>query len=188
MVEAAHQSPATYADLLQVPEHLIGEIINGELHTQPRPAIRHARAASSLSGRIVPSFDFDESGPGGWIILFEAELHLGTKPHILVPDLAGWQRERMPTLPDSAWIDVVPDWVCEVISPSTASKDRILKMPLYRELGVKWLWLVDPEHKTLEAYQATDGYRLLLGVWGDADKARIPPFDAVEIPLGTLWI
>lgn len=94
----------------------------------------------------------------------------------------------MPALPDTAWIGLVPDWVCEVISPATASKDRIIKMPIYRELGVEWLWLVDPEHKTLEAYQSLNGHWVLLGAWGDDDTARIPPFDAVGIPLGSLWI
>jgi Uma2 family endonuclease len=179
---------ATYADLLQLPEHLTGEILNGELHTMPRPALRHARASSVLSGKVSPPFDFDNTGADGWIILFEPELHLGSKPHILVPDLAGWRRERLPSLPDTAWLELAPDWVCEVLSPSTASKDRILKMPIYRTEGVEWFWMVDPEHKTLEAYQASGGHWILLGAWGDDDVARIPPFDAIEIPLAALWI
>lgn len=179
---------ATYEDLLQVPEHLIAEIINGELHTQPRPAVRHARAASMLDREVGGEYDFGSRGQGGWIILFEPELHLGSKPHILVPDLAGWRRERMQQLPDTAWIELAPDWVCEVISPSTASKDRILKMPIYREQGVEWLWMVDPEHKTLEAYQSLNGHWVLLGAWGDDDVANIPPFDAVGIPLDSLWL
>lgn len=191
MANTAHtptKSDASYADLLQVPEHLIAEILNGELHTQPRPAVRHARAASMLDRQVGSEYDFGEGGSGGWVILFEPELHLGDRPHILVSDLAGWKRERMPALPDTAWIGLVPDWVCEVISPATASKDRIIKMPLYRELGVEWLWLVDPEHKTLEAYQSLNGHWVSLGAWGDDDTARIPPFDAVGIPLGSLWI
>ncbi|UOG92598.1 MAG: Uma2 family endonuclease [Candidatus Thiothrix sulfatifontis] len=180
--------PATYADLLQLPEHLTGEILNGELHTMPRPAIRHARASSVLSGKVAPTFDFDNTGSDGWLILFEPELHLGDKPHILVPDLAGWRRERLPSLPDTAWLELAPDWACEVLSPSTASKDRILKMPIYRAEGVEWFWIVDPEHKTLEAYQSSGGHWILLGAWGDDDVARIPPFDAIEISLAALWI
>jgi len=180
--------PATYADLLQLPEHLTGEILNGELHTMPRPAIRHARASSVLSGKVAPTFDFDNTGSDGWLILFEPELHLGDKPHILVPDLAGWRRERLPSLPDTAWLELSPDWACEVLSPSTASKDRILKMPIYRAEGVEWFWIVDPEHKTLEAYQSSGGHWILLGAWGDDDLARIPPFDAIEISLAALWI
>lgn len=185
---AATQREASYQDLLQVPDHLIAEIINGELHTQPRPAVRHARAASMLDREVGSEYDFGGRGPGGWVILFEPELHLGDKPHILVPDLAGWKRERMPALPDAAWIGLAPDWVCEVISPATASKDRILKMPIYRDMGVEWLWLVDPEHKTLESYQSRDGHWVLLGAWGDDDTAHIPPFDGVGIPLGSLWL
>lgn len=180
--------PATYADLLQLPEHLTGEILNGELHTMPRPAIRHARASSVLSGKVAPTFDFDNTGSDGWLILFEPELHLGDKPHVLVPDLAGWRRERLPSLPDTAWLELAPDWACEVLSPSTASKDRILKMPIYRAEGVEWFWIVDPEHKTLEAYQSSGGHWILLGAWGDDDLARIPPFDAIEISLAALWI
>ncbi|MDD5394990.1 MAG: Uma2 family endonuclease [Thiothrix sp.] len=190
MAEAAKKilEVATYEDLLQLPEHLVGEIINGELYAQPRPAVRHARAASVLDRRVGSTFDAGDDDSGGWLILFEPELHLGDKPHILVPDLAGWRRERMPRLPDTAWIDLAPDWVCEVISPSTASKDKILKMPIYREMGVEWLWMVDPEHKTLEAYQSVGGHWILLGAWGDNDMAHIQPFDAVGIPLGSLWI
>lgn len=180
--------PATYADILQLPEHLTGEILNGELHTMPRPAIRHARASSILDRQIGSSFDSGNKDTDGWLILFEPELHLGSKPHILVPDLAGWRRERLPTLPDTAWLELAPDWACEVLSPSTARKDRILKMPIYRTEGVEWFWIVDPEHKTLEAYQSSGGHWILLGAWGDDDTARIPPFDAIEISLAALWI
>lgn len=190
MAQAAKRGtpPATYADILQLPEHLTGEILNGELHTMPRPAIRHARASSILDRQVGSSFDSGNKDTDGSLILFEPELHLGSKPHILVPDLAGWRRERLPTLPDTAWLELAPDWVCEVLSPSTASKDRILKMPIYRAEGVEWFWIVDPEHKTLEAYQSSGGHWILLGAWGDDDTARIPPFDAIEISLIALWI
>jgi Uma2 family endonuclease len=120
---------ATYEDLLQVPEHLVAEIIHGQLVTHPRPAPRHARASSSLGDELVSPFDKGRGGPGGWWILDEPELHLGA--HVLVPDLAGWRRERMRSLPDTAWFELAPDWVCEVLSPGTARLDRVEKLPIY---------------------------------------------------------
>lgn len=188
MGEAALQkSDATYADLMAVPDHLVAEIIDGELHTQPRPSPRHAWAASRIDRKIGGSFDSDGDEPGGWVILFEPELHLGKRPHTLVPDLAGWRKENMPVLPETAWIDIVPDWVCEIISPSTAAKDRVKKMPLYARLGVGHFWLVDPNGKTLEAYRQHDGHWLHIGSWAHDDVARVEPFDAVELELSGLW-
>lgn len=178
---------ATYEDLCNLPEHLTGEIINGELYTQPRPTPAHVRASSALGAKFVPPFDFGENGPGGWIILDEPELHLGSKPHIIVPDIAGWRRERMPALPTTAWFETAPDWACEVISPPTAGKDRVKKMPIYAEFGVQHLWLVDPLERTLEAYRLHNGQWLRIGAWSDDDVARIEPFDAVELNLKTLW-
>ena len=134
---------ATYDDLFNLPEHLIGEILHGQLITQPRPAPRHARRTSVIGAELMAPYDKGRGGPGGWWILDEPELHLG--PHILVPDLAGWRRERMPVFPETAYFTLAPDWVCEVLSPGTARIDRVVKMPLYAEQGVAWLWLVDPE-------------------------------------------
>ncbi len=178
---------ATYEDLLQVPENLIAEIINGQLYTQPRPAPRHARIASVLNGTMGLPFDFGGHGPGGWVFLFEPELHLGPKPHILVPDLAGWRRERFPALPDTAWIEIAPDWVCEIVSPATNAKDRVDKMPIYATQGVQFLWLVDPDAKTLEAYRLHEGQWLRGGAWAEEAVARVEPFDAIELELKTLW-
>ena len=120
---------ACYEDLFDLPENLVGEIIGGQLITQPRPAPRHSRASSSLGGALDNPYDKGRGGPGGWWILDEPELHLGGD--ILVPDLAGWGRERMPRLPETAWFELVPDWVCEVLSPGTCRVDRALKMPIY---------------------------------------------------------
>jgi Uma2 family endonuclease len=131
------RKPATYQDILDAPENLVAEIINGELHTQPRPAPHHSRASSSLGDELVSPFDKGRGGPGGWWILDEPELHLGHD--VLVPDIGGWRRERMPRLPDTAWFELAPDWVCEVLSPGTARKDRVLKMPLYARYGVQHL-------------------------------------------------
>lgn len=177
--------PATYQDLCDVPEHLVAEIINGNLYTQPRPAPRHARASSSLGGKLITPFDEGNNGPSGWWILDEPEIHLGFD--VVVPDIAGWRRERMPRLPDTAYFELSPDWVCEVLSPSTANKDRALKMPLYAQFGVKHIWLVDPIQRTLEAYENTQGKWLLLQVLENDNAVSLPPFDAISFNLASLW-
>jgi Uma2 family endonuclease len=183
------KSTASYGDLFDLPENLVGEIINGELHTHPRPAPKHTRAYSALGYRIGGPYDGGLGGPGGWWILDEPELHLGND--ILVPDLAGWRRERMPTLPETAWFELAPDWICEILSPSTARTDRVLKMPIYAREGVRHLWLVDPDLQTLEVY-ALDNSRdqphwLLLDSLESDAPVRQPPFDAIEFSLGALW-
>lgn len=177
---------ATYEDILTLPEHLVGEILAGELHTQPRPAPRHARASSALGFTIGGPFDGDIAKPGGWWILDEPEVHLSG--HVLVPDLAGWRRERLPALPETAWFELAPDWVCEVLSPGTARTDRAVKMPIYARLGVLHLWLVDPDARTLEVYARTPEARwLLLATFQEADAVSAPPFDAVTFRLSALW-
>ena len=178
--------PASYADLLQVPEHLVAELINGQLHTSPRPAPRHTRASSRLGGELDGPFDCGRGGPGGWWILDEPELHLGT--NVLVPDLAGWRRERMPTLPETAWFEVAPDWVCEVLSPSTARLDRVEKLPLYAAHGVRHVWLIDPDLRTLEVFENRDAHWLLLATYEGNTEVAAPPFDAVPLTLGGLWV
>ena len=177
---------ATYEDLFDLPDHVIGEILHGQLITQPRPAPKHARSASILGGELVSPFDQGRGGPGGWWILDKPELHLGL--HILAPDLAGWRRERMPMFPDTAWFDVAPDWVCEVLSPGTARTDRVIKMPIYAERGVEWLWLVDPDQQTLEVYQRHDGHWLMLHAWQQADEVAAPPFAEHRFTLNDLWL
>ncbi len=176
---------ATYEDLFDLPEYLVGEIIHGQLITQPRPAPRHALASSSMGGELISPFHKGRGGPGGWWILFEPELHLG--PHILVPDLAGWRRERMPELPDLAYFTLPPDWVCEMLSPGTARIDRADKMPIYAEYGVSFLWLVDPALHTLEAFVLRDGHWSLEHVYQENDEVRAVPFDAVAFSLAGLW-
>lgn len=179
------RNPASYQDILNLPEHLVGEIIDGKLHTQPRPAPRHMRASSSLGGELDGPFDKGRGGPGGWWIIDEPEIHLG--PHILVPDIAGWRRERLPKLPHTAWFELAPDWVCEVLSPSTARKDRAQKMPLYAAQNVGHIWLVDPDTRTLEVYENTEGRWLLLKVYEDQNPVSAAPFDAISFDLGGLW-
>jgi Uma2 family endonuclease len=176
---------ATYEDLCQVPDHLVAQIIHGQLITLPRPAPRHARASSIMSGKLVPSYDEGIGGPGGWWILFEPELHL--HPHILVPDLAGWRRERMPSLPDTAWFGLAPDWVCEVLSPSTQRMDRADKLPIYASQGVGYVWLVDPEAKTMEVFSLDGGLWRLERVYQGEEEVCSPPFEALRFSLGSLW-
>lgn len=176
---------ATYEDLLKVPEHLVAEIFNGKLYTHPRPSPRHARASSILGGKFTDPFDLGKGGPGGWWILDEPELHLDAQ--IVVPDLAGWRRERLRELPETAWIELAPDWVCEILSPSTAKADRTIKMPLYAQQAVEDLWLVDPLLKTLEAYRLREGRCSLQNTLKDDEQVRLAPFDAVEFSLADLW-
>lgn len=176
---------ATYEDLLALPGNLVGEIVNGRLIAQPRPAPRHSWAQSNIGSEIVGPFGQGRGGPGGWWILTEPELHIAGD--ILVPDLAGWRREKMPRLPDTAWFETAPDWVCEILSPSTARDDRTEKMPLYARMGVSHLWLVDPILKTVEACENQQGRWLLLQTQANDAQVAIPPFEAVEWNLGVLW-
>jgi len=180
------KTPASYADLIGVPDHLVGEIVDGELYTSPRPSFAHARATTNLTGELVGPFGFGRGGgPGGWIILVEPELHLADQ--VLVPDIAAWRRERMPVMPHAAYVELAPDWICEVISPSTGALDRGKKLPHYGRTGVRYVWLVDPSLKTLEILRSdNEGWRLLVTHTGDA-RVRAEPFEAVEIDLSALW-
>jgi Uma2 family endonuclease len=178
--------PSLYEQLEALPEGLTGEILNGQLYTQPRPAARHLGAATRLDRIIARDFDPDE-GPGGWWIFQEPELHLARNAEVVVPDLAGWRRERMPTWPEGHRFTVVPDWVCEVLSPSTASTDREIKMPIYAKCGVTYAWLIDPRARTLEAYALEAGVWRELGRFAGATRVSVAPFDTTTINLAALW-
>ena len=184
MAEPA-QKTATYEDLLTVPDTLVAEIIYGVLHTHPRPAPKHAWASSSLGFEVGSPYGKDGGKPGGWWIIDEPECHLGDD--IFVPDLAGWKKERMPKLPDTAWFELAPDWVCEVLSPSTARLDRAEKMPLYAKYGVSYIWLIDPDLKTLEAYKLVKGKWVLLTTLDNDKDVSVEPFDAITFSLSALW-
>ncbi|MBI5486802.1 MAG: Uma2 family endonuclease [Deltaproteobacteria bacterium] len=177
---------ATYQDLLGVPPHWVAELIDGEVVTSPRPAFRHARASSIIGGSLVGPYDLGTGGPGGWWILDEPELHFGE--NVLVPDLAGWRRERMPVFPDVPFCEVAPDWVCEVLSPATAGLDRVRKLPIYARAGVAHAWLIDPAARTLEVLRLQAGSWVVVAAFGEDQTVRVEPFGEVGIPLATLWI
>jgi Uma2 family endonuclease len=164
---------------------MVAELIEGALHLHPRPALDHALAGSSLTDELVSPFQKGRGGPGGRWILIEPELHLG--PDVLVPDLAGWRRERMPARPQEPWTSLRPDWVCEILSPGTRQIDLTDKRRLYAEAGVPHLWLVDPAAQTLEAFVLRDGAWTLIAALKDNDEVRVPPFDAVAFPVSVLW-
>lgn len=177
--------PATYEDLVKVPDIYVAEIVDGELHATPRPALGHARAGSSLGVAIGGPYDHGHGGPGGWWILDEPELHFGR--NVLVPDLAGWRRTRMPRVPDAAYASLAPDWVCEVLSPSTASLDRVKKLAIYAREGVAHAWLVDPLAKTLEVLRLEGGRWVLLARHAGSDAVRAEPFAEIDLELRLLW-
>jgi len=177
--------PATYDDLVKLPDNLVAEIVDGELHASPRPAMPHARAGSSLGGLLVGPYDHGRGGPGGWWVVDEPELHLGGD--ILVPDLAGWRRARMPRYPKSAACSVAPDWVCEVLSPSTAKLDRVQKLAIYAREGVAHAWLIDPLVRTLEVLRLEGGGWTILATHAGDERARAEPFTDIEMDLSSLW-
>ncbi|HEX2257581.1 MAG TPA: Uma2 family endonuclease [Afifellaceae bacterium] len=176
---------ATYADLEAVPPHLVAEIIDGDLVSHPRPAPRHSAASSALGSKLSNPFQFGEGGPGGWVFLGEPELHFG--PEVVVPDIAGWRRERLSRAPETAYLEIAPDWLCEVISPSTETYDRGPKRRIYAEAGVSHLWLLDPRVRLLEVFALAAGNWVLLKTYQDADEVSAPPFDAIGFSLGVLW-
>ena len=176
---------ATYQDVLDAPAHKVAEVVDGTLYTHPRPAMPHALASSYLGDELVGPFGKGRGGPGGWWIIDEPELHLDED--IVVPDLAGWRRERMPDYPGTAYVTLAPDWVCEVLSESTRRHDLHEKRPIYAREGVPHLWLVDPADRTLEAFELHDGQWLLIASAKDDDPVSIRPFDAITFSLGDLW-
>jgi hypothetical protein len=176
---------ATYQDVLDAPADMVAEIVRGALHLQPRPASTHGFAGFSLGDELGGPFQKGRGGPGGWWFAFEPELHLGAE--VLVPDLAGWRRERMPRFPIAPFVTQAPCWVCEILSPATRRVDLGPKRDIYGEQGVGWLWFVDPDARTLEAFARRDGAWLLLGTATGEDEVRLPPFDAVGFPLAALW-
>ena len=186
-MSAVIKETSLYEQLMVLPEHVTGEIIAGVLHTQPRPSAGHALAASAVEGELYHPYHKGRGGPGGWWILVEPEVHFIRDTEVLVPDLAGWRRERMPILPQDHRFEVVPDWVCEVLSPSTQKTDRVDKMKVYAHYGVAYLWLIDPVAHTLETYALDKGHWTVLGLYQGQDEVSAAPFDAIVIELGGFW-
>lgn len=176
---------ATYADLEAVPPHLVAEILFGNLITHPRPHKRHGGSAGALSALSTTAYQFGFGGPGGWVFVPEPELHLG--PHVAVPDIAGWQRERMTEPEDQAFFEIAPDWVCEILSPGTEKYDKGDKRRIYATYGVNHLWFVDPRVKSLEVFAREDRNWLLTHTFFDDEEVCAPPFDALTFKLGLLW-
>ncbi|CAN5601753.1 hypothetical protein BH23PSE1_BH23PSE1_06280 [soil metagenome] len=177
--------PATYQDVLDAPPHMVAELIHGTLHLQPRRAMRHSRACFAMAGLLNDPFQLGDGGPGGWHFGIEPELHLGLE--VLVPDLAGWRRETMPLFPDTAAAEIAPDWVCEILSPSTRRLDTTKKRDIYGESGVRHLWFLEPIARTLEVFELDGGRWKLASTHADDDDVRPVPFEAVGFRLSALW-
>jgi Uma2 family endonuclease len=184
MAEPAKRK-ATYADLEAVPEHLVAEIIDGELVTHPRPSPRHGTATLALGALLSGHFQLGGDGPDAWVFIIEPELHLGS--HVVVPDIAGWRRDRLDAYPDTNYFETVPNWVCEVLSASTERRDRTAKSRIYGEAGVSHLWLIDPRQQTLEAFELDEGEWRKIGASLGDDTVLARPFDRIAISLADLW-
>jgi Uma2 family endonuclease len=182
------KKPASYEDIEALPVGWVGEILEDELVASPRPAMGHSHVCSVLGARLLNPFSLGDGGPGGWWIFYEPELHLGRD--ILVPDLAGWRRERMPKppAPEEPFMTLAPDWVCEVLSPSTVAVDRTRKLPIYHREGVAHAWLIDPLACTLEVFRRESSGWLLTATHVGEELVRAEPFDAVPLGLGVLWL
>lgn len=189
MNDLATKRRATYDDIINAPDNLIAEILEGELVTSPRPAGRHALAHSALLGRLVPMYLGDPDGPPpNWWILLEPELHINVPKDVVVPDLAGWRRARMASPPPGVEFTIPPDWVCEVLSPSTERSDRTRKLRIYARAGVRHVWLIHPVRKTFEVLRLEGERWTLVEAFGVEQQARAEPFEEVLLNLRELWI
>ncbi|MXY52219.1 MAG: Uma2 family endonuclease [Gammaproteobacteria bacterium] len=175
---------AGYQDVMEAPTNHVAEVV-GVLYTNPRPPPLQALAKSSLGANLSSWFQFGRGGPGGWWILDEPELHLGED--IVVPDSAGWRRKRMPEYLGVAFLTLAPDWICEVLSPSTRRLDLNGKSPIYAREGIRHLWFVDPADRTMEAFELRKGQWVLIGTAKEDAPVCIPPFDAITFSLADLW-
>ena len=180
-----------WEELCALPENVVGEIFNDELIVSPRPSPKHAMASTDLLTKV--NHLFGGGGEGSWLILFEPELHFAKpkqkleKKNIIVPDIAGWKKERMPKLPEAAYFELPPDWVCEVLSPSTARHDKISKIRIYAVNAIPYYWILDPINKILEVLILQgENYQTAM-TFGENDKVSAPPFEEIELNLGDLW-
>jgi Uma2 family endonuclease len=179
--------PPTLADLDALPPGVVGEIIEGVLYTMTKPRARHQRTGLGIGRDLSGPFDLGRSGPGGWWIITEPGIELSDETKEIAPDIAGWRRERMPRLPIDEPIRVVPDWVCEILSPTTRRHDLLVKLPYYAKIGVAYHWLVDIEAHVLTAQRLESGRWVTIGMYGDETEARIEPFDTVPLNIASWW-
>jgi Uma2 family endonuclease len=186
MVDSGKRREATYQDVLDAPEHMVAEIIDGSLVLSPRPANPHAISMTNLGVELIPPFSRGRGGPGGWIIVNEPEIHFGK--NVLVPDMAGWRRERMQVVSTDNFFTLRPDWVCEGLSKSTARIDRSKKMPIYAEAGVGHCWLLDERSRSLEVYRLVDRHFELVAMFDEGEAFKAEPFEAIELRLANLFI
>ena len=186
MGQGKGKKPATYEDLEQLPVGWVGEIIADELYASPRPASPHLRVANRLSALVTMRFDMAQGGPGGWWFFDEPELHFGRD--VVVPDVAGWRRERVAEPPNAPWLTLAPDWLCEILSPSTWPVDLHRKMPLYHRQGVQHAWIIDPVQRTLEVHERGTKRWKRVDLYRDDAIVRAEPFDVVTLDLGLLWL
>lgn len=184
-MSAPERKRATYADIEAAPAHLIAEIIDGRLVTHPRPSPRHGGTANALGHELTGPYQKGVNGPGGWVFFVEPEVRFDKD--LLVPDIAGWRRERLAGYPEHNWFDVVPDWTCEILSGSTERRDRTVKMRIYGEARIPHLWLIDPRLQILEAFENNGGRWTKIGSWSSDEDVRTAPFDATSFNLADLW-
>lgn len=182
------KKPVSYGDIEALPPGWVGEIVAGELHASPRPAVGYLRVTTRLSAVLATQVEQTPTGPGDWWFLREPELHF--EPHVVVPDVAGWRRERVaePTDPEQPWLTAAPDWLCEVVSPATRTLDRVRKLPVYHREGVQHAWLIDPVRRTLEVYGRGKNGWVRTGLYGGNTVIREAPFEAISLDLGLLWL
>ena len=185
MSRPPRRRPATWEELEQVPEDLIGEIVAGEIVVTPRPDVPHMEVTSFLGDVLSAPFRRGIGGPGGWVIFDEPRIRFGED--VRVPDLGGWRKERWVNVPRRGPIPILPDWICEVLSRATERQDRTTKMALYARAKIRHLWLITPESRTLEVYRLEPAGWLLTGTHADRDRVRVEPFDAIEFDLSLLW-
>ena len=175
-----------YEELCQLPDHMVGEILGGELEVSPRPSLEQANSSSGLTGILREPFHYGRNGgPGGWWILVEPEVHLDET--VFVPDVAGWRKSRVSGPLKGQFSELAPDWVCEVISPSSVRHDKITKMHLYAKFQIPHYWLVDPFGHVLEVFELQGEKWVLHSAYAKEDKVSAPPFEAIEFNLGDLW-
>ena len=160
--------------------------MNDELVTRVRSTGKHILTASNIGAEYYGPYQKGRAGPGGWWILREPEVHLKLNEVVVVPDLVGWRKSRMPHIPDTHKFTVAPDWVCEILSPSTTCVDREIKKPLYAHYGVKFLWIIDPLAVILETFELHGADWQSTGMFKGDSIVCAAPFEEKSVNLTSL--